>query len=90
VDSYKVKIPGEGDAQWSSGIEQTVDKMFGLWRPWKTENREGPGIEVNGQTLPITENLFVIRNTKQRGADSGKVFVLHFAPQWVQLAEMEQ
>jgi len=33
VDKYVVKIPGEGDAQWSSGIEQTVDKMFDCGGP---------------------------------------------------------
>ena len=90
VDKYDVKLAGEGDVQWSSGIEQTVDKMFSLWRPWKTENREGPGVDVNGRVWPITPNLFVIKNTKQRGEDSGQVFVCHFAPEYVKLAEMER
>ena len=90
VDKYDVKIPLEADNQWSSGIEQTIDKQFGLWRPWKTEPHDGPGIEVNGRTWPITKNLFVIKNTKQRGEDSGQIFVCHFAPEFVRLAEMEK
>jgi len=90
VDKYDIKIPQEGDAQWSSGIEQTIDKMFGLWRPWKTEDHDGPGITVNGKTWKITQNLLVIKNTKQRGEDiAPHPFVCHLAPQFVQLAEME-
>lgn len=90
VDKYDVKIPAEGDPQWSSGIEQTIDKEFGLWRPWKTEPHDGPGINVNGRVWPITQNLFIIKNTKQRGEDSGQIFVCHFAPEYVRLAEMEK
>lgn len=91
VDKYDSKIPQEGDAQWSSGIEQTVDKMFGLWRPWKTEPHEGNGSEfdINGKRWQNSPNLFIVKNTKQRGEDSGKVFVCHFAPEYVRLAEME-
>ena len=90
VDKYEVKIPLEGDPQWSSGIEQTIDKEFGLWRPWKTEPHDGPGINVNGYTWPITKNLFVMKCTKQRGEDSGQIFVCHLAPEYVLLAEMEK
>lgn len=91
VDKYEIKIPQEGDNQWSSGIEQTIDKDFGLWRPWKTEPHEGKGstLEINGRVWPNTKNLFIIKNTKQRGEDSGQIFVCHFAPEYVRLTEME-
>ena len=39
VDDRDVKIAGARDAQWASSIEQTVDKGFSIWRPWRTEAR---------------------------------------------------
>ena len=38
VDDYDIKLPQRRDAQWASAIEQTVDKAFGIWRPWNTES----------------------------------------------------
>lgn len=39
VDDRGIKIAEMRDAQWASSIEQTADKAFGIWRPWRTESR---------------------------------------------------
>lgn len=90
VDTLRVKIPQPHHCQWGSSIEQAADKLFGLWRPWKTEDHSAPPIEVNpGQFAPITEDLLVMQLVKQR-MDSGRAaFALHFAPQYLKLMALE-
>lgn len=89
VDRYKVPIPTMNDAQESSGLEQVTDKMFGIWRPWKTQREEktvtvAPGYEV--QNCP---ELFVLRMVKQRLEDGDRTFILHFDMGELRLAELE-
>jgi replicative DNA helicase len=89
VDTYApMKMPQMGDAQWASAIEQTADKIFGLWRPILTD-RKKEEIKVNGTEYPITDNLIVIKLLKQRFEKAGRTWALDFAPEYVQLAEME-
>lgn len=89
VDSLKVKIPQPQHCQWGSSIEQAADKLFGLWRPWKTEEHDSPPIEINGKSVVITENLLIMQMTKQRMDNGRESFALFFAPQYLKLAQME-
>ena len=91
VDSYKQPIPEKADAQWASSIEQTVDKLFGLWRPCLSPGFESALIEVDGVpgSYEVTQQLLVMRMLKQRGEDGRRTWALHFAPQYLRLCELE-
>jgi len=90
VDSLKVKIPQPHHCQWGSSIEQAADKLFGLWRPWRTEPPGQEPIEVTpGQFAQITQDLLIMQMTKQRGDEGRHTWGLHFAPQYLKLAELE-
>lgn len=98
VDRRDDKIPDEDDCQWSSAINQTADKQFGLWRPCKTEraflpsgepNRIDHGDRCGNDGYEVTESLFFMRMTKQRWERARITWALHLAPQWLRLAAME-
>lgn len=88
VDTYKVKIPKPGDAQWSSAIEQISDRMLGLWRPILTEDVETI-TTGNGKVIPITENLLLVRKLKERFNTGTANMILYFDPALLWLCEME-
>jgi replicative DNA helicase len=88
VDTRTNKMPGLWDAQWSSSIEQTADKFFSLWRPWLTEDRARP-VEIDGQSIPITERLLIMSMLKQRFENGRHTWPLHFRPQYLDLCAME-
>lgn len=94
VDERTIKIPEQHDAQWSSSIEQTCDKFFGLWRPWVTEPHFSTGggpntIEIDGRQVEITKELLVVSLRKQRFEDGAWTWPLHFQPEYLKLCEME-
>lgn len=90
VDTYKSKIPTAADCQWASAIEQASDKLLGIWRPCLTEQKVmGEMVKVNGQEVQLTQNLFVAKLLKQRWYSAGHVFLLHFDPAAVKLADLE-
>jgi len=99
VDRRDDKIPESDDGQWSSAIEQHFDKLFGLWRPCKTEEAilqdgepnliDHPPYRVGDNGIPVTESLFFLRMIKQRWEQARHTWALHLAPQWLRLAEME-
>jgi len=72
----------------NSSIEQTADKVFGLWRPAVTEE-DDTRIELSRQQYPVNDQLFVLRLLKQRGDRARFTWVLHFHPAYLQLAELE-
>jgi len=89
VDKRNAKIPLMADAQHSSVIEQTVDKFFGLWRPWKTEPSEA---QINIPGLGIVNNspnLLILKMDKQRDDEGSHIWMLRFSPAEMALAEME-
>ena len=88
VDTRKIQIPEMSDAQWASSIEQTADKVFGLWRPIKSFE-ETDTVEVGNKTYPVTENLLVIRLLKQRGERGRHTWAMYFDPELMHLAELE-
>jgi replicative DNA helicase len=91
VDTYKLPIPEKADAQWASGIEQTCDKLFGLWRPAISPGFENKLIEIEGCAAPVevTQRLMILRMLKQRFEDGRFTWALHFAPQYLTLCELE-
>lgn len=89
VDDYKEKIPNESDSQWSSALEQCSDKMFGIWRPSKTEGPDSIIELEDGRQFPVTENLFLLRMLKQRGDRARFTWALHFDMATLKLAELE-
>ena len=88
VDDYGEKIPTASDCQWASAIEQTADKLLGIWRPVLTEDKDAV-LSIEGREVKITQNLFIARLLKQRMAQAGHTFVLNFAPQYVRLSDMD-
>lgn len=90
VDNLKAKIPQPHHCQWGSSIEQAADKLFGLWRPWRTEPPGQEPIEIMpGKFAPITPELLVMQMTKQRGDEGRHTWGLHFAPQYLKLTGLE-
>lgn len=91
VDNYTVPIPEKSDAQWASGIEQTVDKLFGLWRPTISPGFEDKDLQIEGVNhgVLVTPELLVLRMLKQRFEDGRWTWALHFAPQYLKLCELE-
>ena len=88
VDERNIKLPEMKDAQWASSIEQTSDKVFGLWRPSQTEP-DGTCFELNDQTYTVNERLFIIRLLKQRGDRGRYTWAMYFEPEFLRLAELE-
>jgi len=90
VDTLKPPIPKMANAQHSSAIEQHVDKFFGMWRPWKTEDHDAqikpPGYSKAFANCP---ELFVLAMDKQRMEDGSYTWALHFTPQELKLSEFE-
>lgn len=91
VDDLKFKIPEMQHAQWASSIEQAADKLFSLWRPYRSEGPEGEPVRLtkNSRAYLITPELTILRMLKQRGDDGRATWALFFAPQYLKLAEME-
>ena len=88
VDQREVKIPEMSDAMWAAAIEQTADKIFGLWRPWQTED---PGKIIrllDGREYPVSETLLVIRLLKQRGDRGRHTWAMYFDPAYLKLTVM--
>jgi len=93
VDERKWKIPIMSDCQHTSMIEQTVDKLYGLWRPWKTEKATW-GMKhplSSGQEIyvPNTPELLIIGMMKQRMDQGTFTWLTRFTPQELLLAELE-
>jgi replicative DNA helicase len=72
----KDKLPTIDDGQETSNIEQSSDKMFGLWYPIKTE-KEGDMIDG----LPVTKNLLIVKLLKQKLGAAPKTFALYVDPE---------
>lgn len=88
VDNYTIKLPEKQDAQWSSAIEQTSDKMFALWRPALTEDQEF--VELwDGKRYAVNEKLMIIRMLKQRFGPGRDTWAMYFDPAYLKLAELE-
>jgi replicative DNA helicase len=88
VDDKKNKLPGAGDCQWASAIEQVSDKLFSLWRPILTEEEGAIVGKLNGSNVLASPTLLVAKLLKQRFGPAGQVFNLYFAPEYLRLEEM--
>ncbi len=75
------KMPRQDDAQESSNVEQTSDKVITLWYPWKTEKpgsivkttRVIKGVDISGrddrvitESWQVTPNLLLVGMPKQK------------------------
>jgi len=94
VDKRDWKVPRAHDCQWGSSIEQAADKLFGLWRPIRTEPPGAKPIDIEYEdgrvkTFVITDALLIMQLLKQRGDSGTRTWGLYFAPQYLKLAEME-
>jgi len=87
VDEREAKIPEMRDAQWASSIEQTSDKVFGIWRPYQTEPL-GESVEVGNEFYEVNERLLIIRMLKQRGDKGRFTWAMHFEPEFLRLGEL--
>lgn len=78
VDEYGgLKMPGLNDGQWTSNIEQTSDKVFGVTMPWSYVDTSQPIIDGTTQEqYAVKPNTLCVKAVKQRWATSGAIFVL--------------
>jgi replicative DNA helicase len=96
VDTRPWKVPQPHDCQWGSSIEQAADKLFGLWRPSRTEPPGAQPLEIEyadeGRTLyaNITDRLLIMQMLKQRGDAGRRTWALSFAPQYLTLEPMTE
>jgi replicative DNA helicase len=60
------KMPQIDDGQETSNIEQSSDKVFGLWYPIKTVGMTGSRIETDSGSIEITPNLLMLSLLKQK------------------------
>jgi len=88
VDDRTIKVPQMHDAQWCSAIEQTTDKFFGVWRPFKTEEPTRP-LVFQGRNIDITPELFVLQMSKQRFDEGRHTWMMSFSPAELELVELE-
>jgi replicative DNA helicase len=88
VDERAFKLPGMGDSQESSRIEQAADKLIALWMPKITEEL-GSRIDALGG-LEVTENLLVAGVRKQRMGPAGQVVALHVVPETNDIYDLER
>lgn len=93
VDKRKNKMPTPADCQDTSKIEQTVDKLYGLWRTWLTENPDYTfkTVDADGKEtrFPNSPELLIIGMMKQRMDQGRFTWVTQFTPQELKLAEIE-
>lgn len=92
VDSYQIKLAGPADGQHSSQLEQHTDYGYSIWRPIRTEpyDPQTPAdMQIYGRTVPLTPNLFLMKNWKQRRDATGFWWPLYMQPEYLNLAEME-
>jgi len=90
VDDYsKLRLPTMKDGQWSSTVEQTCDKVFGVTRPI-LYLAEGSEIKREGLRYLITQRTLVAKVLKQRWGQSGdKAFILDFEPSTCSISPQE-
>lgn len=88
VDGRTPPIPELNSAQWSSAIEQTADRVFSLWRPSQTMEKDSQ-VEIGDKTYDVTDTLLVMRLLKQRGDRGRYTWGMYFNPALLKLAEME-
>ena len=87
VDAKDWKLPGMGDQQESSNIEQTADKMISVWYPKMTEPIGEPLIKC--PELIVNENLLIMALVKQRGGPAGMQYKLYVDPQHNDIADLQ-
>jgi len=71
------KIPFIHEAQWSSGIEQSCDKLIALWRPATTE-KEGTPVTIDGSIRATDQNLMTGCVWKDREGETNKEFAFPY------------
>lgn len=71
------KIPMIHEAQWSSGIEQSCDKLIALWRPATTE-KEGTPITIDNQTYTVSQELMTGCVWKDREGMTNREFAFSY------------
>lgn len=77
VMDREIKLPTIDDGQETSNIEQSSDKMFGLWYPIKSEE-ENAWIMGNVQ---VTKNLLLLQLLKQKLGPAPSLYRLYVEPE---------
>lgn len=103
VSDRDLKIPRQSDAQESSNVEQTSDKIISLWYPWKTEKvnstvktmRMDPKLvsseksaKYTQETWKVTENLLLVGIPKQKMGPIVEAVPVYINPAKNQYANM--
>ena len=88
MDSRTPPIPELNDAQWASSIEQTADRVFSIWRPIQTMEKDAT-VKLGTESFTVDDNLMIIRLLKQRGDVGRYTWGMYFDPALMKLAELE-
>jgi len=83
VDERSDKTPEMGDGQETSNIEQSSDKMWGLWYPLKTEDEDSRQYGYR-----VTKHLIFATLLKQKMGEFPKRFALYIDPAHNKFAEI--
>jgi len=86
VDDLSVPVPQPQHCQWSSGIEQTADKIISLMRPSKYFE-DG---EAFGKYVTRGKNQILITVLKQKLGDSNFSQMAFFEPAFNRLDDLEE
>lgn len=92
VDKQQDKMPGMGDTYYTSELDHTVDKGFGLMKPSKYfEFGDDLGFRWNDQvhSLLVTDKLFIMDMWKQRSESGNRRFPLYFDMAKLQLEDID-
>lgn len=83
------KMPTIDDCKWSGALGEEADVILAAQRPWLAFKDHSRRLRLGGVEYDITEDLFLVRNEKQRFKGAGKLYILKLRPEYVRLADME-
>lgn len=81
------QLPGLEDAQETSNLEQSSDKVFSVWMP-KTAYPEGHTIKNGEKEYTVNDNLMICGVLKQKFGPAPRIYDLYIKPEVNQIAPM--
>lgn len=83
------KMPTIDDCKWSGALGEEADVILSVQRPWLAYKDHTKRLRLGGVEYEITEDLFLMRNEKQRFKGAGRLYILRLQPEYVRLSDME-
>lgn len=83
------KMPTIEDCKWSGALGEEADVILSVQRPWLAFKDHNKRLRLGGVEYEITEDLFLMRNEKQRFKGAGRLYIMRLQPEYVRLSDME-